>query len=125
MLHVQKKILNMYICGMTIKCHQCQSTFSCSQNTDCWCCELPAIVIPEEGKNCVCPNCLKLKVDAKKEDLIDKKEFGFIKSLGLPEILKENIDFNYNEAGLMVFTKWYHLRRGYCCENDCENCAYK
>jgi len=37
--------------------------------------------------------------------------------------MKEGIDFYY-EAGLMVFTEQYHLKRGYCCGNGCRNCPY-
>lgn len=36
----------------------------------------------------------------------------------------EHIDYNI-ENGLFVFTKWYHIRRGYCCGNGCRNCAYQ
>lgn len=38
--------------------------------------------------------------------------------------LKEGKDFYFNQAGLMVFTKEYHLNRGYCCESGCLNCPY-
>ena len=27
-------------------------------------------------------------------------------------------------SGYMVFTSVEHLRRGYCCENDCRHCPY-
>ena len=37
--------------------------------------------------------------------------------------LKEKIDYNI-ENGLYVFTKEYHLKRGYCCGNKCKNCPY-
>ncbi|MFC5627020.1 DUF5522 domain-containing protein [Algoriphagus winogradskyi] len=33
-------------------------------------------------------------------------------------------DFYFNEQGLMVFTKSYHLKRGYCCGNGCKHCPY-
>jgi hypothetical protein len=38
--------------------------------------------------------------------------------------LKENVDFYWDEAGLMVLTKDYLLKRGYCCENGCRHCPY-
>lgn len=28
------------------------------------------------------------------------------------------------EKGLMVFTKAYHIARGYCCDSGCRNCPY-
>ncbi|MEQ8424079.1 MAG: DUF5522 domain-containing protein [Cyclobacteriaceae bacterium] len=30
----------------------------------------------------------------------------------------------YFENGLMVFTKSYHLKRGYCCKSNCRHCPY-
>ncbi|MBI4041315.1 MAG: hypothetical protein HY390_05570 [Deltaproteobacteria bacterium] len=33
-------------------------------------------------------------------------------------------DFYYNKEGLMVFTRSYHLRRGYCCKSGCLHCPY-
>lgn len=38
--------------------------------------------------------------------------------------LTEGIDYYINEKGFMVFTKEYHLKRGYCCKNGCINCPY-
>jgi hypothetical protein len=37
----------------------------------------------------------------------------------------EGKDFYYNDAGLMVLTEKYHLKRGYCCGNGCLHCPYK
>ena len=33
-------------------------------------------------------------------------------------------DFYLNDAGLMVFTREYHLKRGYCCESGCLHCPW-
>ncbi|WP_397601058.1 DUF5522 domain-containing protein [Silvanigrella sp.] len=38
--------------------------------------------------------------------------------------IREGIDFYFNDKGLMVFTKEYHLKRGYCCKSGCLNCPY-
>ena len=38
--------------------------------------------------------------------------------------LKEGEDFYFNDQGLMVLTKNYLLKRGYCCKNSCLNCPY-
>lgn len=38
--------------------------------------------------------------------------------------LKENIDYIINAEGLLVFTKSYLLKRGYCCQSGCVNCPY-
>ncbi|MCC6584326.1 MAG: hypothetical protein IT271_11540 [Chitinophagales bacterium] len=36
-----------------------------------------------------------------------------------------NIDYYLDELGRMVFTETYHLKRGYCCGNDCKHCPWK
>ncbi|MDN5203460.1 DUF5522 domain-containing protein [Fulvivirgaceae bacterium BMA10] len=33
-------------------------------------------------------------------------------------------DYYFNEQGLMVFTREYLLKRGYCCKNGCRHCPY-
>ncbi len=33
-------------------------------------------------------------------------------------------DFYYSEDGYRIFTKKYHLKRGYCCKNNCKHCPY-
>jgi hypothetical protein len=38
--------------------------------------------------------------------------------------LKEGEDFYFNDAGLMVLTEKYHLKRGYCCKSDCTHCPF-
>ena len=38
--------------------------------------------------------------------------------------METNEDYYFNEAGLMVFTEAYHLKRGYCCGNKCKHCPY-
>ncbi len=42
----------------------------------------------------------------------------------LPGKLVENEDYYFNEAGLMVFTREYHLKRGKCCGSACLHCPY-
>jgi hypothetical protein len=39
-------------------------------------------------------------------------------------MLKEKIDYYINEDGNFVFTKEYHLKRGYCCKNKCLHCPW-
>ncbi len=33
-------------------------------------------------------------------------------------------DYYLSKEGYRVFTKQYHLRRGYCCESGCRHCPY-
>jgi hypothetical protein len=37
--------------------------------------------------------------------------------------LVEGVDY-YLEGAALVFTREYHLRRGYCCESGCRHCPY-
>lgn len=37
--------------------------------------------------------------------------------------LQEGIDY-YLENGLLVFTRHFLLKRGYCCKNGCRHCPY-
>ncbi|MCB9339182.1 MAG: hypothetical protein H6577_13710 [Lewinellaceae bacterium] len=36
---------------------------------------------------------------------------------------ESNRDY-YIENGLLVFTRQYHLKRGYCCQSGCRHCPY-
>lgn len=40
-------------------------------------------------------------------------------------MLIENIDYYLDANGNMVFTKKFHLKRGYCCKNVCRHCPWK
>lgn len=40
----------------------------------------------------------------------------------MPQLNPE--DFYYSEEGFIVFTKQYHLKRGYCCQSGCKHCPY-
>ncbi|MCB9251528.1 MAG: hypothetical protein H6605_03625 [Flavobacteriales bacterium] len=33
-------------------------------------------------------------------------------------------DYYFNEKGLLVFTKEFHLKRGFCCGNKCLHCPF-
>ncbi|MCC6558710.1 MAG: hypothetical protein IT372_37725 [Polyangiaceae bacterium] len=41
-----------------------------------------------------------------------------------PQKLVEGVDY-YMEAGKLVFTTEYHLRRGHCCNSGCRHCPYR
>jgi hypothetical protein len=46
------------------------------------------------------------------EDKVKEEEIG------------DEVDYVIDERGLLVFTKAYHLRRGFCCGSGCRNCPY-
>ena len=108
-------------------CEKCQVSFSCF-SLGCWCANLPTIFPLRTGSDCLCPVCLKQETQTKIEEYINPlnaERRATIKALGEPSEMVEGIDFYYNEAGYFVFTAWYHLRRGDCCQNNCKHCPYK
>ncbi len=46
------------------------------------------------------------------------KEFSKINEL-------DKKDYYFASGGYIIFTKEYHLKRGYCCNNSCRHCPYK
>jgi len=36
----------------------------------------------------------------------------------------EEGDYYYSKEGYIVFTEQYHLKKGFCCENNCKHCPY-
>jgi hypothetical protein len=93
------------LCGKENKCKQSKSN-DCPDL--CWChaVDIPESLlqqIPEEarGKACICRHCVE-HYDESKETTQDF----------------------YYESGQLVFTREYHLRRGYCCKNSCRHCPF-
>jgi biotin synthase-like enzyme len=33
-------------------------------------------------------------------------------------------DFYHSPEGYIIFTDKYHLKRGYCCKNNCKHCPF-
>ena len=79
-----------------------------------------------EGESCLCPKCLKLKIQETIADYVQSVEDGAIPNQAYQYAtsqLIEDIDY-YMEDGLMVFTSWFHLKRGECCGSACRHCPY-
>ena len=47
-----------------------------------------------------------------------------IKQHAQEETVKLSKDFYY-ENSFKVMTEEYHLKRGYCCKNNCRHCPYE
>jgi Family of unknown function (DUF5522) len=117
---------------MEMQCVQCNTNLHCGvQNIDaCFCNQYPAILQPENDvKTCLCKACLHDAVKQKVETITNNFtaqqaiDNNWIKDLPKAKELIEGIDF-YIENGFYVFTKWHHLKRGYCCKNGCRHCGY-
>ena len=46
------------------------------------------------------------------------KEFSKIDKLDKDE-------YYHSSEGYVIFTEKYHLKRSYCCNNNCKHCPYK
>lgn len=112
-------------------CRFCQKTFGCgnpSQEISCWCNALPPLFSLDDNADCLCPDCLKKeaikKIDKYVATITPKNSKNNLAAT-LPKTanLIEGIDF-YNENGNRVFTKWFRLKQGECCNAACENCPY-
>lgn len=76
--------------------------------------------------DCLCPTCLPVALNEQIEKFIAsnpiEKVIVAAQKQSTPTLL-ENIDYTI-EDGNWVFSKWYHLKRGTCCDNGCRNCPF-
>lgn len=100
------------------QCPRCSSSMKCKvddiDNCNCASINLSPDTLSFLAKTnykCLCNNCLK-----EINNLV-------LKANNLPLGNIEGIHYIIKN-GLLVFTELYHIQRGYCCENDCLNCAY-
>ncbi len=61
----------------------------------------------------VCPSSVTVETMERKRE---------VKGSAIDRLI-EGEDYEW-EDGLMVFTRAYHLRRGYCCGSGCRHCPY-
>jgi hypothetical protein len=114
------------------KCSECGITFTCGdgeENKKCWCNDFPPLMSVDLKKDCRCPACLKKIIKEKVEEFVktitpENAANSLPKNYSGNGKLIEGVDYEI-ENGNWVFTKWYHLKRGYCCHNECINCPYK
>ena len=113
-----------------ILCPECAQEMSCTPTGPCWCFTLPALLSPDTNSQCLCPSCLIKKLaqvvnkDPKSLNAAQRQKIANLEPVMQP--IKE-VDY-YMETidgqQMLVFTPWYLLRRGYCCDNNCRNCPY-
>ncbi len=111
-------------------CPGCKTTFTCQQTGGaCWCEALPAILAVNEGEKCLCPHCLANRIQEKFKAAPEKAVVYLTKGVtkktaNTAADYKEGLDYYINEQGNWVFTAFYHLKKGYCCQNECKHCPY-
>ena len=114
----------------TKHCRTCAAEFTCKteQGADsCWCMRYPAVMAVENGQHCCCPDCLaKLaseSISKRLQTLPLEAAVTLASRYRTDSALIEHIDYTL-DAGNLVFSRWYHLKRGSCCGNGCRHCPY-
>lgn len=113
---------------MNASCPNCQTAFDCrsGQPGSCWCQDWPPLLSPVQGASCLCPACLAAALRQATERYAAEYQAGQRPNTA-PQYrspqLTEGIDY-YEEHGRMVFTAWFHLKRGECCGSACRHCPY-
>jgi len=113
-------------------CSECGVAFTCGEgeeNKKCWCNDFPPLMPVDFKKDCRCPECLKKIIKEKVEEFVKTITPENAASCLTEKYFKkgkliEEIDYEI-ENGNWVFTKCYHLKRGYCCNSSCVNCPYR
>ncbi len=123
---------------MVIKsCSACGALLTCGPGSEpsgarCWCQAYPAIMPMNSRKDCLCPGCLGQAVARRIEQwrregrpLREMLQIAaqYRKTDGQTDSLLEHVDYTL-EQGNYVFTAWYHLKRGKCCQHGCRHCPY-
>lgn len=100
-------------CGKEFECkvgdvQNCQCNFPLQNET--------SVFLAKTKYGCLCAGCLaffdKLVSKASKHRFPVQKE-----------MLQEGLHY-YKEGSKWVFTEFYHILKGYCCENSCRHCPY-
>ena len=112
----------------TKKCSKCGKEFQCGNSEICWCSDFPKIMALESNSDYLCKECLVEKQNAEINNYINsntlQQSLDFAAKHYNPDNLVENLDYTV-EQGRWIVSKWFLLKRGFCCDNGCRNCPYK
>ena len=110
------------------RCSTCDSEFDCSADQSCWCMAFPPVMPADFTQDCRCRGCLALAVEQQVAASIEQRGIEEMVELARPyrsaSEAVEGIDYTL-ERGNYVFSRWFHLKRGSCCESGCRNCPFK
>ncbi len=109
-------------------CSICGQSFTCGSScAHCWCAEYPPILPIDFSSDCQCPACLAQSIGNYLDQHLAKLSLDDALSLAKrftrasPPV--EGIDYHLDQ-GLLIFSRWYLLKRGSCCGESCRNCPY-
>ena len=109
-------------------CPTCNTAFTCGSNAaSCWCLSYPRIMSVEANAGCHCPDCLARaigqRIATRLSGLSHDDALAEAKPHASERQLFEHIDYTM-EDNLLVFTRWYLLKKGKCCGKSCRHCPY-
>ena len=110
-----------------MNCPQCQQNLQCVATNHCWCGAIPNILPIAKAKKCLCRPCLIKHIRKYIEDIAHtpiKEQLTLARPFKDDLNFIEGIDYDM-ENGLLVMSRWAHLKRGKCCGNGCRHCPYK
>ncbi|HAA13762.1 MAG TPA: hypothetical protein DCE41_19550 [Cytophagales bacterium] len=103
-----------------------EPSVACTADSGCWCMALPQVMELEEAATCLSKEDLAQKIKDYFEVNPEAARKYWRKPEGRIPVLDctEGVDYHVDERGRWVFTAYYHLRKGYCCQNGCKHCPY-
>jgi hypothetical protein len=112
-------------------CSMCGARFDCGAGESarrCWCRALPPIMPLDFSEDCRCPPCLKTEIRSRLTAFVAsvtpaQARAGVGRRWASDDAPVEGIDYEL-EGDRLVFTAWYLLKRGACCESGCRHCPY-
>ncbi|MBQ4862311.1 hypothetical protein J8L98_11485 [Pseudoalteromonas sp. MMG013] len=87
---------------------------------------LPNIMPLQSDKNCFCRSCLIKNTRNYIENMANQpiqQQLKLAQQHASSNSFLEGLDYDI-ENGLMVMTRWAHLKRGKCCSNGCRHCPF-
>jgi hypothetical protein len=83
----------------------------------------------DEPGECLCPPCLKAEVKQRIERFVatvtpSQARAGVGRRWARDTEPEAGLDYEIDAQGRLVFTRWYLLKRGECCDSGCRNCPY-
>lgn len=113
-------------------CPRCHTSFECKVSLihECQCAD---VSLTEDSNNyiqvhyqdCLCRTCLlAIQEGIHQESNTDQvpTPSDHHDHINISPVPDE--DYYINEKGQWVFTRHYHLKRGYCCKSGCKHCPY-
>lgn len=111
-------------------CSKCQTLLICGAaqtGESCWCAVYPAVMTIPAQQDCLCEQCLSRTLQEKIAEFINtstqQQAMAVARQYRDEGQLIQGIDYSIEQDNY-VFTRWYHLKRGSCCQSGCKNCPY-